>query len=92
MAKKYLEILTKIIFFYSLFYMLMKIIAIISQGSWLLPNLILAIPFLIFAVTGGIILKRKSFNWFYVILGAVVISLIRYYESRWVVWLHQYFS
>lgn len=92
MAKKYLEILTKIIFLYSLFYILMKIMAILIQDLWVLPNLILAAPFLVFAIAGGIILKRKSYNWYYVIAAVVVISLIRYSESRWMVALHQYFS
>ena len=85
-------LLCKIIFFYSVFYVVMKIIAILFEHIWPLPNLILAFPFVLFAVVGGYMLKQKKFYWLYVIAGILVISAIRYYEARWVVSLHQYFS
>lgn len=92
MARKYLEILTKLIFFYSLFYIVMKIIAILFQNLWAIPNLILTLPYILFAAIGGLLIKKKRYSWIYVIIGALVISLIRYYEAEWVVRLHETFS
>jgi len=83
-------LLSKIILFYSVFYIVMKVFAVLFENVWVLPNLILAIPFLVFAILGGIMIKQNSYSWIYVIIGILVISLIRYYEAEWVVNLHQY--
>lgn len=85
-------LISKIILFYSVFYGAMKIIAVLFNDAWPLPNLILAIPFVIFAVVGGIMLKRDAYSWVYVAAGVVVISIVRYYEIQWLQQLHQYFS
>ena len=85
-------IISKIIVFYSVFYVVMKLIAIVFDGAWALPNLILAIPFLIFAIVGGLLMKKESFSWIFVIVGVLVISAVRYYEAKWVLQLHEYFS
>lgn len=86
------ELLSKIILFYSGFYIIMKLIAILFRGVWAIPNLIIALPFVIFAVVGGVMLKQNRFSWIYVIIGVVVISVIRYYEAQWVVDLHKYLN
>ena len=83
-------LLSKIILFYSVFYIVMKVFAVLFENVWVLPNLILAIPFLVSAILGGIMIKQNSYSWIYVIIGILVISLIRYYEAEWVVNLHQY--
>lgn len=85
-------IISKIIVFYSVFYVVMKLIAILFEDAWALPNLILAIPFLLFALIGGLLMKKETYSWLYVIAGVLVISAIRYYEAQWVVALHEYFS
>jgi hypothetical protein len=85
-------LICKIILFYSVFYVIMKFIAVAFNEAWLLPNLVLAIPYLIFAAIGMIMLKQKSFSWIYVVAGILVISLVRYYEVDWLLKLRQYFS
>jgi hypothetical protein len=85
-------IISKIIVFYSVFYVIMKLIAILFDDVWVLPNLILALPFLLFAIIGGLLIKKESFSWIFVIIGVLVISAIRYYEAEWVVALHEYFT
>lgn len=85
-------LLSKIILFYSVFYIVMKVFAVLFENVWVLPNLILALPFLIFAIIGGMMLKRNDYSWIYVIAGILVISLIRYYEAEWVVNLHEYLN
>lgn len=85
-------LLSKIILFYSVFYIVMKVFAVLFENVWVLPNLILALPFLIIAILGGMMLKRNNYSWIYVIAGILVISLIRYYEGKWVVNLHQYLN
>lgn len=80
-------IICKIIFFYSLFFVIMKVIAIF-KGAVMLPNLLLSIPFLVFAAVGFHIDRNKRYSWLYVILGVLVISATRYYEFE----LLQYFQ
>ncbi|TRO65282.1 hypothetical protein [Christiangramia sabulilitoris] len=90
-SQRYLVLISKIIFFYSIFYVIMKIVAMF-QGAWMIPNLILSLPYLVFAVVGGIMVKRNSYHWAYVIAGAILISIVRYYEQEWMLQLHEYFS
>lgn len=90
-SQRYLVLISKIIFFYSIFYVIMKILAIF-QGAWVIPNLILTLPYLIFAIVGGIMVKKDSYHWAYVIAGALVISIIRYYEQEWMAQLHNYLN
>ncbi|WP_156101236.1 hypothetical protein [Salegentibacter sp. Hel_I_6] len=85
-------LICKIILFYSIFYGAMKIIAVLFQDAWPLPNLILAIPFVIFAIIGGFMLKHDSYSWVYVAAGVIIISIVRYYEIQWMQQLHEYFS
>lgn len=85
-------LVSKIILFYSIFYVIMKLIAILFQSAWPIPNLILILPYLVFAGIGWVMLKRESYSWIYVIAGVLVISVIRYYEAEWMVQMHQYFN
>ncbi len=82
------SVICKIIFFYSVFYVVMKIIAIF-KGSWVMPNLILCVPFLLFAGLGFKMTKTKNYSWLYVIAGALVISFVRYYEIDLMHYLHE---
>ena len=93
MPKRNLKgLISKIILFYSFFYIVMKIIAILFQGAWAIPNLILALPFVVFAAIGWGMLKREQYSWLYVIAGVVVISVIRYFEMEWMVDIQHYFN
>jgi len=85
-------LLSKVILFYSVFYIVMKVFAVLFENVWVLPNLILALPFIIFAILGGMMLKRNNYSWVYVIAGILVIGLIRYHEAEWVVNLHEYLN
>ena len=93
MPKRNLKgLISKIILFYSFFYVVMKIIAILFQGAWAIPNLIIALPFVVFTAIGWVMLKREQYSWIYVIAGVVIISVVRYYEMEWVVDIHRYFN
>ena len=85
-------LISKIILFYSVFYVIMKLIAVIFQNAWPIPNLILAIPYVIFAAIGWVMVKKNIFSWIYVIAGILVISVIRYFETEWMVGIQQYFN
>jgi hypothetical protein len=64
-------IISKIIVFYSVFYVIMKLSAILFEDAWAVPNLILALPFLLFAIIGAIFMKNeelKKLRYFYFIL------------------------
>lgn len=85
-------LISKIIIFYSIFYVIMKLIAISFQDAWLIPNLILCIPYILFGIIGWVMLKRNQFSWIYVVAGVIVISAVRYYEKEWMVAMYNYFS
>ncbi|MDT0676027.1 hypothetical protein [Autumnicola musiva] len=91
MSHRNLVIISKIIFFYSIFYVVMKITVVI-QGAWLWPNLILSLPFLAFITVGIYMLKINKYYWAYVISGAIVIGVVRYYEREWMLALQQHLS
>ncbi|NJY63311.1 hypothetical protein HC174_11145 [Salinimicrobium sp. CDJ15-81-2] len=88
MSHRNLVILTKIILFYSIFYIIMKTIAIFG-GAWFVPNLLLMIPFLILGIISGIQVKRENYSWWFVGIGAAVIILTRIYETEFSVWVQQ---
>ncbi|MFV8224573.1 hypothetical protein [Christiangramia aquimixticola] len=90
-SDRYLVLITKIIFFYSVFYVIMKAIAMV-QGPWVVPHLILSLPYLIFAVIGGLIVKNSRYHWAYVIAGVILISVVRYYELDWMLQLQEKFA
>lgn len=90
MSYRNLVIITKIIFYYCLFYMGVKVYGIWS-GMWFLPNI--AIISLL-AVTGGLgafFIAKKKYNWPYAIIGVVVIILLRIYETRLISYLYENF-
>ncbi|HET8838346.1 MAG TPA: hypothetical protein VFM82_05050 [Flavobacteriaceae bacterium] len=80
-------LLSRILVIYSVFYVIMKIIAIFS-GAWVVANLLLCIPLIGLGIWGGILLKRNSTNWLYVIVAVILISAIRYFEADLIPWLH----
>jgi len=68
-----------IIYFYSVFFIIMKIIAIFQGANWKVHGLI-AVPFLFFAYFGNKMQRSQKFSWLYVGAGVIVISALRYYE------------
>lgn len=91
MRSSYLVLISKIIFFYSLFYVVMKIIAA-AGGHFPKANLILSLPYLIFAGFGGYMVKTGKYHWAYVIAGVILISLVRYFEQQWMISIESYFQ
>lgn len=71
----------KLIFFYSVFYVVMKITAVFNDYP-VKASLIISAPFLLLSLWGGLVVKKHTYNWLYVIVGVIVISLIRYYELK----------
>lgn len=72
-------IVCRVIYFYSLFYVIMKIIAMF-KGYDFISNLMVTLPLVILAVIGFRMEKLKRYSWLYVIVGIIVISTLRYYE------------
>ncbi len=88
MSHRNLVILTKIILIYSIFYIVMKMVVIFG-GAWLMPNLLLMIPYLILGTIAAIQVKRENYSWWFVGIGAAVIILTRVYETQFAVWMQQ---
>lgn len=53
----------------------------IGRGEAFLPQLLLMLPFLVLAGIGFRTEKTKQYRWWYVIVGVVVISAVRFYET-----------
>lgn len=81
-----LQIITKIVAYYSLFYAGVKIYGIIN-GMWLWPNLLIILGLLVLGLPGLWLIKTGRYYWWYALLGVVLISLLRYYEVELVRWL-----
>jgi len=79
----------KITIIYAAFYILMKLYAIFIEGSWLLPNLILCAPMILVGLVAWKQLKDEKTNWWFIAISVIVVSVLRYYEAEWVVWLNQ---
>lgn len=80
---KYLVSLTKIVSVYCFFFVLLKSLAII-RGAWMIPNLIIAIPFILMGILTAYTVLYKKYSWAITILTVVLIIATRYYESGWV--------
>ncbi len=89
MSHRNLVILTKIILFYSLFFIFMKTV-ILFQGAWLIPNLVLMLPFVILTFLAWRQVKTENYSWFFVAIGAATIILIRVYETELAFWIQQH--
>jgi hypothetical protein len=80
---KYLVSLTKIVSVYCFFFVLLKSIAIF-RGAWMIPNVILAIPFIIMGILTAYTVLYKKYSWIITIITLVIIIAVRYYEGEWV--------
>jgi len=83
--------LFKIIILYCFFYAVVKVIGI-WKGMWLIPNLIVVITLVIVGITGIWLTRQKNYPLIYLMAGSFFIILLRVYETRWVLYLNQYFN
>ncbi|XLS28191.1 hypothetical protein ACJD0Z_13390 [Flavobacteriaceae bacterium M23B6Z8] len=90
MSQRNLIIITKIIAFYCLFYMAVKIYGIYT-GMWFLPNVIIIGLLGLLGIAGWFIIWKKRYNWAFAIIGAFIIVLLRIYEARLVNYLYENF-
>lgn len=87
-SNKNLVVLTKIILIYSIFYIGIKLF-IIMQGAWLIPNLVLCVPFIVFVIVSGLIIKNQRYSWPFALFAMVVIVLVRIFETPLAGWIQQ---
>jgi hypothetical protein len=85
---KYLVSLTKIVSVYSFFFVLLKCIAII-RGAWVIPNIILAIPFVIVGILTAYTVIYKKYSWIITIITVALIVAVRYFEYDLVYFLQE---
>lgn len=83
--------ITRIVAYYCLFYGLVKISAIF-RGAWLVPNLIIAVLLLMLGGVAFYQIKQKTFNGIFVILAIILISTLRFYETRLVHLIQEWIS
>ena len=88
MSHRNLMILTKIILIYSIFFVVMKAV-IIFGGAWLVPNLLLMVPYLVLGIIAAVQVKEENYSWWFVAIGAAVIILTRIYETQLTFWMQQ---
>lgn len=85
-----LQIITKVVAYYSLFYAGVKIYGIV-KGMLLLPNILIVMGLLALGLPGLWLIKKGRYYWWYALLGVLLISLLRYYEVELVGWFNDYF-
>lgn len=84
---KYLVSLTKIIAFYSIFFVLIKSIAIV-RGAWLMPNILVSIPIIAVGIWCAFTSYTQKYNWFAAGFGTAVVIIMRYFEEAIVFYLN----
>ncbi|MEX0596810.1 MAG: hypothetical protein WD512_09935, partial [Candidatus Paceibacterota bacterium] len=85
---KYLVSLTKIVSVYCFFFILLKSIAII-RGAWMIPNIILTIPFIVTGILTAYTVLYKKYSWVITLFTVVLIIAMRYFEVDWVYFLQK---
>lgn len=70
----------RIVFFYSIFYVLIRIFSGFQHDA-VLPYVLISVPFVILAIIGIKFEKQKHYPWIYGIVGVLIMSLIRFYEE-----------
>ncbi|RAR46589.1 hypothetical protein [Flavobacterium lacus] len=83
---KYLVSLTKIASVYCFFFIVLKSIALF-RGAWMIPNIILTVPFIILGILTAYTILYKKYSWTITIIAIAVIIAVRYYEVGWVYFL-----
>lgn len=83
---KYLVSLTKIASVYCFFFIVLKSIALF-RGAWVIPNIILTVPFMILGILTAYTILYKKYSWIITVLTLAVIIAVRYYEWDWVYFL-----
>lgn len=77
-----------IVYFYSVFYVIMKIVSMVQEGDYF-SKLIISLPFIVLGIIGLRLKTNNAFSWVYSIMGVVVISAIRYYEIDLLTYLQE---
>ncbi|WP_224489258.1 hypothetical protein [Robertkochia flava] len=92
MTEKNLDIITKIIAYYSAFYMGVKLYYVLSGVPDGNAQLTLAMILFLIAFTGFYLLHKGRQNWIYAIFGILAVSLLRYFEADLVVILQDFWA
>jgi uncharacterized membrane protein YeaQ/YmgE (transglycosylase-associated protein family) len=90
-SSKFLITITRILAYFSLFYAIIKGIAIF-KGQWFWPNFILGFIGVLVAYFLFSIIKKEAYNWYYVVVSVVLFSFIRFYEQQLIMYLNNLFS
>lgn len=86
-SSKFFVTLTRVLAYFSLFYAILKGIAIFGN-QWFWPNFILGLLGAVVAYLLFRVIKKESYNWTYVIICVLLFSVLRYYEERLMVYLN----
>nr|MCH8535175.1 hypothetical protein [Flavobacteriaceae bacterium] len=90
-SEKYAITGTRIVIIFSAVFIFMKLFAIVSQGLWLLPNLLICLPALILGFLGYWFLKNKRAHIGFVVFALVVFVVVRLYEEQMQLYFYQVF-
>lgn len=71
--------LSRIVYFYSLFMVVVKVFSAFQNGNFL-AYMLIALPFGVLTFIGFKSEKSKSYSWVFVVVGILLISVMRYYE------------
>lgn len=73
--------ITRIVAYYCLFYGLVKVSAIF-RGAWAIPNGIIAAALLVLGGIAFYLIRKKLFSSVFVVVAIILISALRFYETR----------
>lgn len=85
-------VFNKIILIYAIFYVVLKAYVIVFKDQWLLENLLISIPIIFIGVLAYYFQKTKKQNWYSIFVSIATATLLRLYESEWIVQIHQFLN
>jgi uncharacterized membrane protein len=79
---------TKVVLLYSLFFVIMKIVAGFQGYDWGL-NLLIALPFFIILMLGYWLYNAHKINWTFLLISMLAMAAIHYFEADFVAYYTQ---
>lgn len=90
LSEKNKILIGRIIGYYALFFLGIKLYAALSQETWKLPNLFLGLILGVISALTFYFIKIQKLSWGWIVFCIVLISAIRYYELPLLAWLDGY--
>ena len=85
-------VFNKIILIYSIFYLALKIYAIVFMNQWFVENLILSSPIIVIGILAYYFQREQIQNWTFILLSIGAAIILRLNEAKWILQIHEFLN